>query len=55
MVGVLAFFGFLNVYSLRVNLSIAIVAMTNKYNVTLPNGTIVEVSWLIYSTNNKNN
>lgn len=35
--------GFMNVYSLRVNLSIAIVAMTNKYNVTLENGTVVEV------------
>ena len=38
----MAFFGFFNVYALRVNLSVAIVAMTEKINVTLDNGTVVE-------------
>lgn len=38
----MAFLGFFNVYSLRVNLSVAIVAMTEKRNVTLQNGTIVQ-------------
>ncbi|XP_041771884.1 sialin-like [Anopheles merus] len=36
----LAFFGFFNVYSLRVNLSVAIVAMTENRTVQYPNGTI---------------
>uniref|UniRef100_A0A182K0B9 Sialin n=1 Tax=Anopheles christyi TaxID=43041 RepID=A0A182K0B9_9DIPT len=36
----LAFFGFFNVYSLRVNLSVAIVAMTENRTVEYPNGTI---------------
>lgn len=38
----MAFFGFFNVYSLRVNLSVAIVAMTEVRNVTLDNGTVVQ-------------
>lgn len=38
----MAFFGFFNVYALRVNLSVAIVAMTQKTNVTLENGTVVQ-------------
>lgn len=38
----MAFFGFFNVYALRVNLSVAIIAMTEVKNVTLANGTIVE-------------
>lgn len=38
----MAFFGFFNVYALRVNLSVAIIAMTEVKNVTLENGTIVE-------------
>lgn len=38
----MAFFGFFNVYALRVNLSVAIVAMTEIRNVTLENGTVVE-------------
>lgn len=44
VVAVLAFWGFFNTYALRVNLSIAIVAMTELKNVTLPNGTTVLVS-----------
>uniref|UniRef100_A0A1L8DEA4 Sialin n=2 Tax=Nyssomyia neivai TaxID=330878 RepID=A0A1L8DEA4_9DIPT len=42
VVVLMAFLGFFNVYSLRVNLSVAIVAMTEKRNVTLENGSIVE-------------
>uniref|UniRef100_A0A1L8DE27 Sialin n=2 Tax=Nyssomyia neivai TaxID=330878 RepID=A0A1L8DE27_9DIPT len=38
----MAFLGFINVYALRVNLSVAIVAMTEVKNVTLENGTVVE-------------
>lgn len=38
----MAFFGFFNVYALRVNLSVAIVAMTEIRNITLENGTVVE-------------
>ncbi|GAB0100070.1 MFS domain-containing protein [Sergentomyia squamirostris] len=40
----LAFLGFINVYTLRLNLSVAIVAMTEKFNTTLENGTVVEES-----------
>lgn len=39
IVALMAFFGFFNVYSLRVNLSIAVVAMTQDRSETLPNGT----------------
>ncbi|XP_059615178.1 vesicular glutamate transporter 1-like [Phlebotomus argentipes] len=42
IVVMMAFFGFFNVYALRVNLSVAIVAMTEKVKVTLENGTVVE-------------
>lgn len=38
MVAILAFFGFFNVYSLRVNLSIGIVAMTENKSITLEDG-----------------
>nr|CAD7427055.1 unnamed protein product [Timema monikensis] len=41
MVAMLAFFGFFNVYALRVNFSVAIVAMTSNRTVE-ENGTIVE-------------
>jgi sugar phosphate permease len=44
MVALLAFFGFFNVYALRVNLSVAIVAMTARRNETLTNGTTISVS-----------
>jgi hypothetical protein len=43
-VAALGFFGFFNVYALRVNLSVAIVAMTARKNVTLTNGTTIPVS-----------
>lgn len=36
----MAFFGFFNVYALRVNLSVAIVAMTENRTVHYDNGTI---------------
>ncbi|XP_059615167.1 sialin-like [Phlebotomus argentipes] len=42
VVAVMGLLGFFNVYALRVSLSVAIVAMTRKHNVTLVNGTIVE-------------
>lgn len=38
----MAFFGFFNVYALRVNLSVAIIAMTEVRTVTLENGTTIE-------------
>lgn len=44
VVAILAFFGFFNIYSLRVNLSIAIVAMTEVKSVTLSNGSMIYVS-----------
>lgn len=40
----MAFLGFFNVYSLRVNLSVGIVAMTENRTVYYPNGTIGYVS-----------
>lgn len=43
----MAFFGFFNVYALRVNLSVAIVAMTEIRNVTLESGVIVQVKFLM--------
>lgn len=45
MVALLAFFGFFNVYALRVNLSVAVVAMTEPVETKLENGTIVFVSF----------
>lgn len=43
VVAAMAFLGFFNVYALRVNLSVAIVAMSTASNVTLANGTTVLV------------
>ena len=40
IVVMMAFFGFCNVYSLRVNLSVAIVAMTENRTVHYENGTV---------------
>nr|XP_022328030.1 sialin-like [Crassostrea virginica]XP_022328031.1 sialin-like [Crassostrea virginica] len=42
VVGIMAFFGFCNIYALRANLSIAIVAMVAKYNVTNESRTLIE-------------
>lgn len=44
IVVLLAFFGFFNVYTLRVNLSVGIVAMTENRTVHYANGTIGYVS-----------
>ncbi|XP_065208294.1 vesicular glutamate transporter 3-like [Planococcus citri] len=45
----LAFFGYINMYCLRTNLSMAIVQMTSQKNITLENGTIIteepEFNW----------
>lgn len=40
VVGIMAFLGFINVYSLRVNLSVAIVAMTQNRTIQLPDGNV---------------
>ncbi|KAJ3656272.1 hypothetical protein Zmor_015360 [Zophobas morio] len=48
VVAILAFFGFFNVYALRANLSIAVVAMTTNQTSTLNNRTIIsepEFDW----------
>ncbi|KAG7299633.1 hypothetical protein JYU34_016620 [Plutella xylostella] len=48
VVALLAFFGFFNVYALRVNLSVAVVAMTEPVETVLENGTVVfkpEFEW----------
>lgn len=47
----MAFFGFFNVYALRVNLSVAIVAMVEKRNVTLGNGTVVQEQYFDWDSN----
>lgn len=44
VVALLAFLGFFNMYALRVNLSIAIVAMVQINEEELENGTIINVS-----------
>nr|CAG4638404.1 EOG090X04X8 [Cyclestheria hislopi] len=51
VVAVLAFFGFFNIYSLRVNLSIAIVAMTENHTVIYENGTISQVQEFNWNSN----
>lgn len=38
----MVFFGLFNLINLRMNLSVVIVAMTQKVNVTIDDGTIVE-------------
>lgn len=45
IVVLMAFLGFFNVYSLRVNLSVGIVAMTENRTVHYENGTIGYVSF----------
>lgn len=47
IVVLMSFCGFFNVYSLRVNLSVAIVAMTENRTVYYPNGTVGYVSIMI--------
>lgn len=44
VVALMAFLGFFNMYALRVNLSIAIVAMVQIHKEELDNGTIITVS-----------
>lgn len=44
IVALLAFLGFFNVYTLRVNLSVAIVAMTKNYTVIADDGSTRYVS-----------
>ena len=41
LVVLMVFFGLFNVYALRINLSVAIVAMTEDFEVTLSNGTVI--------------
>ncbi|XP_050502026.1 sialin-like isoform X1 [Diabrotica virgifera virgifera] len=41
VVAIMAFLGFMNIYTLRANLSIAIVDMTQLKNITLDNGTTI--------------
>lgn len=47
LIAFLAFFGFANIYALRVNLSVAIVVMTSNYTIVGPNGPEIVVSFLI--------
>lgn len=49
VVGIMAFLGFINVYSLRVNLSVAIVAMTQNRTIQLPDGNVTMVS-IVYTS-----
>ncbi|KAG8254560.1 hypothetical protein J6590_005110 [Homalodisca vitripennis] len=50
LVTFLIFLGISNIYMLRVNLNVAIVAMNSPYNVTLSNGTIVQARAQIAET-----
>ena len=49
LIASLAFFGFCIIYMLRVNLSVAIVAMTANKTRTLENGTTITVSRIKYT------
>ncbi|XP_031769341.2 vesicular glutamate transporter 1 isoform X1 [Galleria mellonella] len=53
VVALLAFFGFFNVYALRVNLSIAVVAMSEPIETKLDNGTVVFIPEFDWSTQTK--
>ena len=44
MIAFLAFFGYMNMFCLRANLSMAIVQMTSNETILLENGTLIEVS-----------
>lgn len=46
----MAFFGFFNVYALRVNLSVAIISMTEFKDITLENGTTVQMQEFAWSS-----
>ncbi|XP_060801007.1 vesicular glutamate transporter 1 isoform X2 [Amyelois transitella] len=53
IVALLAFFGFFNVYALRVNLSVAVVAMTEPVETILDNGTVVYIPEFDWSSQTK--
>ncbi|CAH2075080.1 unnamed protein product, partial [Iphiclides podalirius] len=53
LVALLAFFGFFNVYALRVNLSVAVVAMTEPVATELANGTVVYIPEFDWSSQTK--
>ncbi|RVE46573.1 hypothetical protein evm_008760, partial [Chilo suppressalis] len=53
VVALLAFFGFFNVYALRVNLSVAVVAMTEPVETKLDNGTVVMLPEFDWSSQTK--
>lgn len=53
VVALLAFFGFFNVYALRVNLSVAVVAMTEPVETKLENGTVVMIPEFDWSSQTK--
>lgn len=53
MVVLLAFFGFFNVYALRVNLSVAIVAMTENRTVEHANGSITYEQYFDWDSRDK--
>ena len=48
LVAIMSFFGFVNVYMLRVNLSVALVAMVSNTTGRLENGTEIIVSIFFY-------
>ncbi|KAL4707028.1 hypothetical protein ACJJTC_000455 [Scirpophaga incertulas] len=53
VVALLAFFGFFNVYALRVNLSVAVVAMTEPVETKLENGTVAMLPEFDWSSQTK--
>ncbi|KAK7871343.1 hypothetical protein R5R35_007602 [Gryllus longicercus] len=50
VVTAMSFFGFFNVFALRVNVSVAVAAMTSIKEVTLENGTVIEEQEFDWST-----
>ena len=49
LLAILSFFGFLNVYALRVNLSVALVAMVSNRTITDASGKVIKtVSCCLY-------
>lgn len=53
LIVLLAFFGFFNVYALRVNLSVAIVAMTENRTIENPNGSVTYEQYFNWSSQQK--